>query len=62
MLLLLLLLLLTEEGCANEECPLPLLSGESVEYMCALVEAGVLYLTNYRLIATLQEGYYSVRQ
>ena len=50
-----------EEGCGYEDCPLPLLPGESVEYMCSLAGGGgLLYLTNYRLIATQKSGFYSV--
>ena len=52
----------TEEGCEWVECPLPLLCGESVEYMCYLEPGGgqQLYLTNYRLLATQQTGFYCV--
>ena len=49
-----------EEGCVYEECPVSLLCGENVEYICSLMDGEVLYLTNYRLLATQEAGLYSV--
>lgn len=49
-----------EEGCTYQEVPFALLSGENVEYMGRLEEAELLYLTNYRLLATHRDGIYSV--
>ena len=53
--------IVTDENCPYDSEPFNHLKGESIEYMGLLQDDFIIAISNYRLFATQEDGFYSVR-
>ena len=51
----------SDEDCPYDAEPFRQLNGESIEYMGLLQDNFIIAISNYRLFATQEDGFYSVR-
>lgn len=52
----------SDENCPYDAEPFHQLNGESIEYMGLLHDDFIIAISNYRLFATQDGGFYSVRE